>query len=296
MDHFATGSGGTLPRARAQSARGIQDPEAVMAIITISRGTYSKGKEIAEKVAHELGYECIYRALLLEASEHFNIPEIRLVRALHDAPSVLERFTHGKERYVAFIENAFLETVQKDNVVYHGLAGHFFLRGVAHGLKVRVIANLDDRVRWEMERESISSDEARHLLKKDDYERRRWALALYGKDTRDPVLYDLVVNIGNMSADCAMQMISHAVQTDCYESTPESQKALDDLVLASQVKVAVISEWPEVRVSAADSTVYVDVEAPLAQEAKVQEEISSVANTVSGVSEVRVNVRPRTFP
>ena len=63
---------------------------------------------------------------------------------------MLERFTHGKERYVAFIENAFLERVQKDNVVYHGLAGHFFLRGVHHGLKVRVMADLEDRVRWDI--------------------------------------------------------------------------------------------------------------------------------------------------
>lgn len=51
-------------------------------IITISRGSYSKGKEIAEKVAQELNYEHTYRDVLLEASEHFNVPEIKLVRPL----------------------------------------------------------------------------------------------------------------------------------------------------------------------------------------------------------------------
>ena len=79
-----------------------------MAIITISRGSYSRGKEIAEKVAARLGYSLLSRDILLQASEEFNIPEIRLVRALHDAPSVLERFTHGKERYVSFIQQALL--------------------------------------------------------------------------------------------------------------------------------------------------------------------------------------------
>ena len=67
-----------------------------MTIITISRGSYSKGKEIAEKTAQKLGYECVSRDVLLEASEHFNIPEIRLIRALHDAPSILERFTYAR--------------------------------------------------------------------------------------------------------------------------------------------------------------------------------------------------------
>ena len=263
-----------------------------MAIVTISRGSYTKGKEIAEKVAEQLGYECCSRDVLLEASEEFNIPEIRLVRALHDAPSVLERFTHGKERYVSFIETAFLEHVQKNNVVYHGLAGHFFLRGVSHGLKVRIIADLEDRVRLEMERENLSERKAREVLKKDDYERRRWALSLYGSDTRDPILYDLVINIGSMSVECAVMMISHAAKTPCFETTEESQKTLDSLVMAARVKSAVIGEWPGVNVSAQEGRVYVDLEASLAQEETVRNEITALAKTVEGVQDVRVNVRP----
>ncbi len=59
-----------------------------MSIITISRGSYSRGKEVAEKLAQDLGYECLSRDILLEASERFNIPELKLVRAIHDAPSM----------------------------------------------------------------------------------------------------------------------------------------------------------------------------------------------------------------
>ncbi len=65
-----------------------------MAIVTISRGSYSKGREIAEGVAKRLRYECVSRDVLLEASEQFNVPEIKLVRALHDTPNTLERFIH----------------------------------------------------------------------------------------------------------------------------------------------------------------------------------------------------------
>ena len=89
------------------------------------------------------------------------------MRALHDAPSVLERFTYGKERYLTYIESAFLRHAQKDNIVYHGLAGHFFLKGVQHVLKVRVLADIEDRIRFEMEREKIQRDEARYILKSD---------------------------------------------------------------------------------------------------------------------------------
>jgi len=80
-----------------------------VSIITISRGSYSKGKEIAENVAQLLGYKCIAREVLFEASEEFNIPEIKLVRAIHDAPSFFNPHSYGKEKYVAFIQAEILK-------------------------------------------------------------------------------------------------------------------------------------------------------------------------------------------
>ena len=117
-----------------------------MSIVIISRGSFSHGKEVAEKLAENLGYECVSREIILEASKHFNIKELKLIRAIHDAPSLLDRFTHGKERYVTYVREALLHRLQKDNVVYHGLAGHFFVRDIPHVLKVRIIADLEDRV------------------------------------------------------------------------------------------------------------------------------------------------------
>jgi len=128
----------------------------IMSIITISRGSYSRGKEIAEKVASEMGYECISRDILLETSRELNIPEIRLIRALHDSPSILERFSHGKERYLCHIRKSLLQHLQKDNVVYHGLAGHFFLMNINHVFKVRITADIKERVKEEVKREKIS--------------------------------------------------------------------------------------------------------------------------------------------
>src|SRR5210317_561839 len=101
-----------------------------MPVITISRGSYSRGKEIAEKVAAKLGYDCISRDLLLEVSKEHNVPEIKLVRAIHDAPGILARLNRKKEKYIAFIKSALLNHLKQDNVVYHGLAGHFFVKNV----------------------------------------------------------------------------------------------------------------------------------------------------------------------
>ena len=261
-----------------------------MAIITMSMGSYGKGREIAEKVADRLGYECVSRDALFEASHEFHIPEIRLMRA----PTVLDRFPLGKARYVAFLQKALFIHVQKDNVVYHGLAGHFFLKNVRHVLKVRVIAETEDRVQWRMERENISKDEALRLLNQDDCRRRSWTLAVHGIDTTDPALYDLVVHLRRITTDDAVEIISHTAGLPQFETKPESQQTLDDLVLAARVKILIIRLWPAARVEADRGSVVILGEALLGEEGKVHAEISSLARTVPGVEDVRVSARPTT--
>ena len=88
-----------------------------MSVITISRGSFSYGKEIAEKVAQRLGYECVAREVLLEASKDFNIPELKLFQAVADAPSILERIVYTKDKYIAYIQAGVLKYLRKDKTL-----------------------------------------------------------------------------------------------------------------------------------------------------------------------------------
>lgn len=263
-----------------------------MSIITISRGSYSKGKEIAEKVAQELDYQCIARRVLLEASEEFNVHEIKLVRAIHDAPSILNRLSFAKEKYITFIQAEILEHFRKDNIVYHGLAGHFFVKGIAHVLKVRIIADMEDRMRLEMEREGISKEQARNIIQKDDEERRKWSQHLYGIDMRDPSLYDLVIHIHKFTVDDAVEMICKAARLEHFKTTPESQRAIEDLALAAHTKAALMKIKADVEVTARDGSVLIQTEAPILRGETLSDEIEQVAKTVPGVKETKIDVVP----
>ena len=258
-----------------------------MPIITISRGSYSHGKEVAEKLAQRLGYECFSRDILLEASEQFNIPEIKLVRAIHDAPGILERFTYGKERYVAYIRATLLKHVQKDNVVYHGLAGHYMLGGIPHVVKVRILADLEDRVQEEMRREKISADEARYIIKKDDDERRRWGIQIFGIDTWDPRLYDMVLHIKSLSVGDAVDLIAHAAQLPHFQATPQSQQMVDDLTLAASIEAALVEEFPSAKVEAKHGEVFVNIQGTVGEEQEAVALVQRIANKAAGI-EVKV--------
>ena len=263
-----------------------------MAVITISRGSYSRGKEIAEKVAAKLGYECISRDLLLEVSKEHNIPELKLVHAIHDAPGMLERLNRIEEKYIAFIKSALLNHLKADNVVYHGLAGHFFVKDVPHALKVRVLSDMEDRVRLEMERKNISAKEARSMLEKDDEQRHKWSQRLYGIDTADPSLYDLIVHIKQLTVDDAVDMICDIVSKEHFKTTPESQRKIEDLALSAAIYKTLIDLGPDISVCVDNNTAFIETESAICAEENFTKEIRDVVETFEGISEIKIDCHP----
>ena len=263
-----------------------------MPLVTISRGSYTRGTQVAEKLAQKMNYELISREVLIEASQIFNIQEIKLERALHDAPSVLNRFSYGKERYLSYIRVAILRHMVKDNVIYHGLGGHTFLGGLQHLLKVRIRADLEGRVQEEMKRSNISESEARYILQKDDEERRKWNVYVTGVDPCDASQYHLVFNASKLPVDEIVDMIEQILNRPYMQSTQESQKQIEDWLLAAEVKAALVDKYPKTKVTCQDGILCVNVEGALEQEQSLSEKIKNSTPDISGLKEIRVNVVP----
>jgi len=262
-----------------------------MSIISISRGSYFRGKDVAEKVAENLGYQCISRDSLLSASDEFDIPELKLMRNIQHATQILERYSFGRERYINYISSSILKHLKRDNHVYHGIAGQIFMYDISHLLKVRVIADLDDRVRAEAEREKISLDQARAQLKHDDDERQKWAMILYGIDIVDPSLYDVVINLSSMGVDQAVDLISQASKQKCFQPTEETRRRINDLALAAEIR-AVLFDFPTAGVSASDGKAHISVKAPEDQAAAIRGRIEESVKNIDSLSELEIRVDP----
>ncbi len=260
-----------------------------MAIITISRGSYSKGKEVAEKVAERLNYRCLSRDVILEASGLYHIPEIKLVKAIHDAPSVLDRIRGGKRAYIAYYKSALTGLVREDNIVYHGLAGHLLLKGVPHILKVRIIADLEDRVRNEMKQEGIGENAARSMILKDDQERRKWTMSLYGADPWDSSLYDLVIHIQRFTVSNAVDFVCQAAEMDQFRTTRESQQKMDDLALACRVKAALVELNADVEVTCEYGNVLVFAGTDERLARRLREKVKTLGREIGGINNIEVH-------
>jgi len=261
-----------------------------MPIITISRGSCSQGREVAERVARQLGFPCIARKVVLEASERYNVPEVKLLHALEDPPTIFERLLHGKDGYIDYVRAALLKHFQEDNHVYHGLLGHYFLPDVSHVVRVRVIADPELRCAVVMERDGVTEHEAKKILERSDHGRRQWAMHLYGIDPADPGLYDLLVHIGRVSTADAAETICHFAKLPAFQATPASQGLVDDLALAAEVTALLREHLPGVEVSSLSGAVVIKVSG-----ARVRAGFSSDASSLYR-DELNRKVRELTLP
>lgn len=210
-----------------------------MAIITISRGTYSGGKELAECLSEKLGYRLLSREqLLADAAEEFGVSEKELENALMNKPGFLEGLSLKRIHYIAYVTAAMCKEVQNDNVVYHGQAGHLLLHGVPHHLRLKVVADMEYRIKAAMERGNFTREKAIQYIKRIDEERDKWVKAVYSVDRNDPYIYDMVINLEHISIRSACELVAQAVELE-FNTTSESQKTISDLVLASEVRAKI---------------------------------------------------------
>jgi hypothetical protein len=116
---------------------------------------------------------------------------------------------------------------------------------------------------------------------------------LYGVDTHDPKLYDLVIHINRLSGDDAADLICRAVGEDRFRATSESQQAMDDLLLGARIKANLVERHPRVVVTAKEGVIYVSLEGGKASEANA---IREAVVQIPGVEKVEVNVYPFVTP
>lgn len=258
-----------------------------MAIITISRGSFSRGKEIAEKLAEKLNYKCVSREILLGTCGQYNVPEIKLTKAIRNAPSFWNRFSGGKTQYINRIRATLLDYAKNDDIVYHGLAGQFFLKEIPNVLKVCLIADIEYRIKSVMGTEKISYTNARNYLKKIDEERIKWGKRLYGINTYDPILFDLVIYVSRLTTDDATDIIQYSAKLPCFQSTPESQDILKNTTIRAQI-IALLPEYANSKISVDNGKVEMEVNAPLNQKDRIVRETREVVERIEDVKEINV--------
>jgi cytidylate kinase len=198
-----------------------------VAIITISRGSLSGGRAVAECLARRLEYPCLGREVLQEAAEQLHVSVDTLQGKFETTPGVWARITHDREKYMLAVQTALAEWCTRGTLVYHGLAGQFLLKDLPGVLRVLILAPIEARVRALGETHPRMTDsQLEDFVRKVDQERSRWVKVMYGADVLDTSLYDLTLNLEQMSQDSACETIAAAALQPRFEITADVESEI----------------------------------------------------------------------
>jgi hypothetical protein len=258
-----------------------------MALLLISRGSFSGGLLISKCLA-EAGWKCLTREDLIAAVNTHGELANRVTASIQKAAHDYGKFSALRRPYKILTQLALLEYAIHGNVAYFGYSGHLLLPGIPHAVRVRILAPVDLRVRLLRDRENLTEDEAREYIRQQDDERNRWTRFMYGKNLRDPALFDLCINLERISFTTACSMLEHAVQQEEFKPTPESMAVLQNRYLCAQVLAALVttSQTSELEVVATAEDGHVVLEGPYLVDPD-RSAVLDIARTVPGVAEVQ---------
>ncbi len=260
-----------------------------MCIITISRGSFAGGKAVAERLCQRLGQPPLSReAVLAQAAKEYGILETELAHTLNTSPPFWQQVPGKRLAYVKCVTAVLFDHAAGGNLVYHGHVGHLLFSGISHVLRVRVIADMEHRIKLAMEQASMKREEAVAHIHRVDENRRRWARLLYGVDWEDPTQYSVILNLGHISLDGACETILRMSELADFRPTPESRQRFENLRLSSKVWAALAKE-PATRsagieVTANDGDVVITGSVG---SSKALELMPRIAGAVEGVKTVR---------
>jgi cytidylate kinase len=184
-------------------------------LITISREKGSGGRPIAHLVEKKLGnpWKVFHEQIVNKIVDETHL-EKRLVKEVDEAniPFIDEIVADFFGKRYLNLSGYYKELVKILSTIGH--RGHAIIVGrgadylFPHALKVRIICEMPQRIKWMMEFEKISEKEAVQRIEDSDEKRIEFVRTVFQHDPRKAHHYDIVIRTGqNLSIEDAADLI-----------------------------------------------------------------------------------------
>ena len=204
-----------------------------MAVIVVSRSFASGGRELGRLLARKLSYHYVDKSLFQKIAQDLDVSE-----------GTLESFEQSREyrisnlfanlfskRYIQRIvgydksvveENEYQDRLQslilgvakEDGAVIIGRAAYYFLRNMKNCYRFRLIAPMEYRQKYVVEKLGVTPSQAQRVLERRDRNQAWFHRSVCGEGYDSPLLFHLTVNMGLVSlekaAEIVLSVVSHA--------------------------------------------------------------------------------------
>jgi len=196
--------------------------------ITISRETGAGANSVCKYLLKYIEENNIYQSqqwaafdqnLIEEVLKHHHLPK-RLAELMSE-----EKYFHIKSFITELLSSqpapwvlihktteTILQLAEVGNSIIVGRGGSIITANLKNSLHIRLIANLNDRVRRIKNIFEITRKEAERYIMKKDSDRAKYIKTYFNREITNPMLYHLIVNTSLISYKQAGELIGHLIE------------------------------------------------------------------------------------
>jgi len=203
-----------------------------MAVFTISRQFGAGGKTLGKMIAETLGYTFADSSIIQMISKQANVSTNwvksfekeaggKMSRAISSIVSkrMVDRILKDERGYLdekIYLDYLVLTIVQmadEGNSVIMGRGSQYILKGHPDVFHILLIDDMEDRVKFIMEKHNYSRNRAARLVNSEDKRRANLYRKLGKYDYDDPSLYHIVLNMGRFELQNAHDILCNLIAT-----------------------------------------------------------------------------------
>ncbi|TSA54069.1 MAG: cytidylate kinase-like family protein [Planctomycetaceae bacterium] len=187
-------------------------------VITVSREPGSNGHLIAMELAKQLDLDLFDVNIINEVAKSAKMSE-RVVKTLDEkGRSLLDELVNSLDKERHLWDHQYMDHLTKiiGTIGKHGRAvilgrGANFILSTDTALKVRIIAPQEVKINNVASELDISTEEAKLRIMNVESEREAFIKKYFGANGSDPMYYDLVLNMANLTVESALDIIKTAL-------------------------------------------------------------------------------------
>ena len=198
-----------------------------MAVVTISRQFGAGGRTLGEKLCERFGFHLVDEIVIDELARKAKVSGDWLTAMEKEASSKLlglissivssgllyrtpsapdEEFE--RKKYITFLTRVMTSMANEGGYVLLGRGAQLVLKNHPKGFHVLLVADYEDRVKFMVERYSLSRSEAEKIVKEKERQRTAVASNIFKANIDDPRLYHIVLNTTRVPFDTAVDCVA----------------------------------------------------------------------------------------
>jgi len=266
-----------------------------MAIVSIFNGIFCKEKNLTNALLKETGYKHFKDTdIISKASRLSGMPKNKIEKTFSTKTSIFNKFTHEKERSLAYLKLALAKVLFEKDIVVEGFTTHLIPKEITHVLRVCIIADLKFRLLVAEKENDLKESEAVKLIQKKDEDSALWVNMLHKmQDPWNASLYDIIAPSNKMDEAGIVDLIVENLGKNVLKINKLSQRALEDFKLSAEVEVALCKEgYILLDVSSQNGNVTLTINKHVLLLSRLEDDLRTIACVIPGVKTVKTKLGP----